>query len=76
MLARRGLGTSSKSSRVGELSLAMRLHGKKIVLAPEFPYCSRREGNPGTRDKLSRVLVNMSGGGLPYKKGRDARRTS
>ena len=60
MLARRGLGTTLKSSRVGELSLAMRLHGKKIALAPEFPYCSRREGNPGTRDKLSRVLVNMS----------------
>ena len=45
------LGTSSKSSRVGELSLAMRLHGKKIALAPEFPYCSAREtlapGKPG-----------------------------
>ena len=36
--ARRGLGISSKSSRVGELSLAMRLHGKKIALAPEFPF--------------------------------------
>ena len=37
--------------RVGELSLAMRLHGEKIALAPEFPYCSTREtlalGKPG-----------------------------
>ena len=41
----------AKSSRVGELSLAMHLHGKKTALASEFPYCSAKEtlalGKPG-----------------------------